>query len=131
MPPQPPIQISTRDLARLEQLLDTLPPTAGVGIEALEAELGRATIVSPEQLPPDVVTMNSTVCFQLAGSHQPFTLTLVYPHEVNHRQDSLSILAPVGSALLGLRKGDSIRWPGPGGKSLEVTIVDVIATTAP
>ena len=126
MTPQPPILISTRDLARLEQLLETMPAAACVGLEALEAELGRAEIVSPEQMPADVVTMNATVRFQLAGASQPFTLTLVYPDEMNNRQDRLSVLAPVGSALLGLRKGDAIRWPGPGGKPLDVTIVDIL-----
>ena len=126
MTQQPPILISTRDLARLEQLLETQPAAACAGLEALEAELSRAEIVSPEQMPADVVTMNATVCFQLAGASQPFTLTLVYPDEMDNSQDRLSILAPVGSALLGLRKGDTIRWPGPGGKPLDVTIVDIL-----
>ena len=100
MTQQPPILISTRDLARLEQLLETQPAAACAGLEALEAELSRAEIVSPEQMPADVVTMNATVCFQLAGASQPFTLTLVYPDEMDNSQDRLSILAPVGSALL-------------------------------
>ena len=130
MTQQPSIIVSTHDLAKLESLLEKMPASTP-GLKALEEELSRAEIVPPHLVPDDVVTMNSTVSFQLADASEPFTLTLVYPDETTNNPNRISILAPVGSALLGLRKGDSIRWPGPGGKSLEVTIVDVIATTAP
>ena len=129
MTQQPPILISTRDLARLEQLLETQPAAACAGLEALEAELSRAEIVSPEQMPADVVTMNATVCFQLAGASQPFTLTLVYPDEMDNSQDRLSILAPVGSALLGLAVGRSIDWEYPGGEIRRLRIECVLPST--
>lgn len=125
MTQHPPIIVSTRDLARLESLLEKMP-TMTPELKALEDELSRAEIVPSHLVPEQVVTMNSTVSFLLAGTSEPFTLTLVYPDETANRPDRISILAPVGSALLGLRQGDAIRWPGPGGKWLDVTIVNIL-----
>ena len=125
MSQQPAIIVSTQDLARLESLLEKMPATTP-GLKGLEEELSRAEIVPSHLVPEDVVTMDATVSFQLADTSEPFTLTLAYPDEAANHPDHISILAPVGSALLGLRTGDTIRWPGPGGKQLDVTIVDVL-----
>jgi regulator of nucleoside diphosphate kinase len=65
-------------------------------------------------MPSDVITMNSTARFALNdGSERE--ITLVYPRDADAGTGKVSVLAPVGSALLGLRVGDSIRWPAPGG----------------
>lgn len=82
-------------------------------------------MVDPEEIPPTVVTMNSTVRFRVESSAEEFCLTLVYPKDVDTSGEKISILAPVGSALLGLAQGDEIEWPKPGGGVLRVRIVEV------
>ena len=123
---QPHIIISSLDLARIERLLDSLPDHRFPGKRALEQELDRAEVRDPEEMPPRVVTMNSEVRFRLQPSGEEFCLTLVYPKDVNGHADRISILAPVGSALLGLAIGDEITWPGPGGQPLQVSIIEIV-----
>lgn len=122
---RPKLIISTLDAKRLEALLDSLPAGAFAGRESLEAELLRAEIVDPREVPPSVVTMNSTVRFEVESSSEEFCLTLVYPKDVDSSGEKISILAPVGAALLGLSQGDSIEWPKPGGGTLQVRIKEV------
>lgn len=118
MDKQPGIILTSRDLDRLETLLDALPAAAFPGKNELRAELDRAEVVEPQDVPPDVVTMNSTVRFAL-GSGEEFSLTLVFPKDMDGSVDRISILAPVGSALLGLSAGEHIEWPRPGGRHAE------------
>ena len=122
---QPHIIISSLDLARIERLLDSLPDQRFPGKRALEQELDRAEVRDPEEMPPHVVTMNSEVRFRLQPSGEEFCLTLVYPKDVNGHTDRISILAPVGSALLGLRVGDVIDWPMPGGRSARLHVLAI------
>ncbi len=107
-------------------MLDSLDSRRFPNREDLQAELGRANIVEPAEMPPDVVTMNSTVTFRIESSGKDFSLTLVYPGDIGDGAEKVSILAPVGSALLGLREGDEISWPGPGGGLLQVRILKVV-----
>jgi len=123
---KPKVIISSLDAERLEKLIDALPDTAFPGKKDLEAELARAQIVAPKDVPPTVVTMNSTVRFEVESSHDEFQLTLVYPKDIDASGDKISILAPVGSALLGLSQGDEIEWPKPGGGVLRVRIKEVV-----
>lgn len=118
----PDITISSMDLQRLEALIAGLPHSPEAA--ALQNELDRADVVAPALLPPDVVSMNSTVRFAIEGSGERFTRTLVYPRDV-HEPETVSILAPVGSALLGLSVGGAITWPLPGAKTQSVRIVDI------
>ena len=112
-PIAPAILVSRLDCERLEALLES-PAAEYHDTAALRAELERADIVEPAQMPRDVITMNSTARFALNdGSERE--MTLVYPRDADGGAGKVSILAPVGSALLGLRVGDSIRWPAPGG----------------
>ncbi|MGE5155641.1 MAG: nucleoside diphosphate kinase regulator [Bdellovibrio bacteriovorus] len=122
---KPKIVISSRDLERLESLLESLPGQELPDRHALEAELARAEIVEPRDMPPTVVTMNSTVRFRVESSSKDFHLTLVYPKDVDANGGTISVLAPVGSALLGLSVGDEIEWPKPGGGMLRVRIEEV------
>jgi regulator of nucleoside diphosphate kinase len=126
MTTKPKIVLSSLDADRLATLLDSLPDRAFPGRDELESELARAEIVPPQAVPPTVVTMNSTVKFSIQASSKEFFLTLVYPKDVDPRGGTISILAPVGSALLGLSKGDQIEWPNPGGGTLRVRIEDVL-----
>lgn len=122
---RPRIVISSLDAERLEKLLDSLPGNAVPGKEELEAELARAEVVDPKDIPPTVVTMNSRVRFKVQSSAQEFELTLVYPKDVDASGRTISVLAPVGSALLGLSQSDEIEWPKPGGGLLRVCIEEV------
>lgn len=122
---RPKIIISTLDAERLEMLLESLQHNAFPGKDALEAELSRADVVEPEDIPANVVTMNSTVRFRVESSKEEFTLTLVYPKDIDEGGSKISILAPVGGALLGLSQGDTIEWPKPGGGLLHVRIEEV------
>jgi regulator of nucleoside diphosphate kinase len=126
VPDKPKIVVSSLDLERLQTLLDALPATAFPGKADLQAELDRAEIVEPGEIPPSVVTMNSTVRFAIDPSGEEFCLTLVYPKDVAADGDRISVLAPVGSALLGLAVGDRIEWPRPGGGVMQVRIVEVV-----
>jgi regulator of nucleoside diphosphate kinase len=126
MTSKPNIVVSSLDLQRLQALLDSLPATAFPGKADLQAELDRAEVVEPKDVPPSVVTMNSTVRFAIEPSGEEFCLTLVYPKDMNGAGDRLSVLAPVGSALLGLATGDRIEWPRPGGGLIQVRIVEVV-----
>ncbi len=95
--------------------------------ELLEEELGRAVVVSDEELPKDVVSMNSKVCFQDLETGKETIAILVYPHEANIEENKISILAPVGSALIGLRVGQIIQWPVPSGKEKSFKVISVLS----
>ena len=123
---KPKLVISSIDAERLERLIDSLSDHAFPGKDDLEAELARAEIVDPKDIPPTVVTMNSTVRFKIEPSAKEFYLTLVYPQDARVNCGTISILAPVGSALLGLSEGDEVEWPKPGGGVLRVLIEEVI-----
>ncbi|MGY6631475.1 MAG: nucleoside diphosphate kinase regulator [Wenzhouxiangella sp.] len=123
---RPSLVISSLDAERLEKLLEGLPKSAFAGKADLENELARADIVEPEAIPTTVVTMNSTVRFKVESTGETFTMTLVYPKDVDGSSDKISILAPVGSALLGLSENDQIEWPRPGGGALTVLIEAVV-----
>jgi regulator of nucleoside diphosphate kinase len=122
---RPQVVLTSQDLDRLEALLETLPANAFPAKE-LRAVLDRSEFLDPEQIPPSVVTINSTVRFSIDASGDDFCLTLVYPKDVDGSGDKISILAPVGSALLGLSTGDEIEWPRPGGGMIKVRIVEIV-----
>lgn len=126
MTTKPKIVISSLDADRLTKLLGSLSDQAFPGKDDLEAELTRAQVVDPKAVPSTVVTMNSTVRFRIESSPKDYFLTLVYPKDVDPKGGTISVLAPVGSALLGLSQGDEIEWPKPGGGVLRVRIEDVI-----
>lgn len=109
MKKQPEIIISTADLAELEfQIARIKQPDES--IKALEDELARATIVSVKSIPSNVVTIDSQVTFKVSGSGRTFTKTLCLASCMDKYDDSISIFAPIGSAIIGLSKGQSIEW---------------------
>jgi regulator of nucleoside diphosphate kinase len=118
----PPRLLSRLDCDRLEALLESQP---GVDTRELAAELARASIVEPRDMPADVITMNSTARFRDEESGEERDITLVYPRDAGQRPDAVSILAPVGSALLGLRVGDAIQWPMPGGRNARLQVLSI------
>lgn len=119
---KPTITVSWLDLERLERLLDRLPAAQAGARDALLDELGRAEMVEPWEMPPDVVTMNSRVRFSFDDSEDEVAMTLTYPKDMHDSGEQLSVLTPVGTALLGLKVGDSIAWQRPDGGSFKVTV---------
>lgn len=120
-----PIYVTERDYERIEALLDDVDTDAAPGLDELRKELERASIVDAESIGEDVVTMNSTVSFETAESGKRFDLELLYPVDMDGSPGKVSILAPVGSALLGLSAGQRIDWPMPGGNTLELHVLAV------
>lgn len=84
-------------------------------LEQLTEELDRARVVPPNEIPPDVVTMNSEVALRDLDTGEEMVFTVVFPSEANVDQRKVSVLAPLGTAVLGYRTGDSIEWRVPGG----------------
>lgn len=119
---QPDIIISELDYSRIDNLLRATPGIATNIKSALLTELERAELVAPEQIPANVVTMNSQVKFSVISTGVTFTLKLVYPKDMDDSGNTISILAPVGSAMLGLKEGDEIVWQDGQGGMLQVRI---------
>ncbi len=94
--------------------------------DALNEELDRAQMCTPESMPHDVVTMNSRVKFRNLTTGEELTRTLVYPAQMTDSSAQLSVLAPVGAALLGLRTGDTIHWDLPGGPPLIWEVLELL-----
>lgn len=119
----PPIRVTDKDLERLSALLDRVETPEA---QSLAEELSRAVVVDQKEIPRDVVTMNSKVRFVDTKTHEELEITLVYPEDANASENRISILAPVGMALLGLRSGQKIHWPLPGGRVRNLMVTAVI-----
>lgn len=120
---EPNIIITNTDLERLWPLIDQHDtPTA----ESLASELHRAVIVDARAVPADVVTMNSEVEYEDCETRTRRRVRLVYPHDADATSGRISVLAPIGSALIGLRVGQAIDWATPGGTK-RIRIVEVVA----
>ncbi len=119
--PSPSLYLTQDDLERLSQLLDS----QGGRFAKLEGELARAKVVPRADIPRDVVTMNSRVLFENETTGERREVTLVYPHEADIDAGKISILVPVGTALLGLRVGQSIDWTLPSGEKHRYSVIDV------
>ena len=112
------IYVTELDYNRLSGLIDRTRERNGVDREylnKLETELDRAEIVDPQKIPADVVTMRSKVRLTDLVSGESNTYSLVFPTEANFAEGKISVLAPIGTAILGYRRGDTIEWPVPSG----------------
>lgn len=118
----PQLFLTPNDMDRLLKLVDAHP---GKGLEKLESELVRANVVPRGEIPGDVVTMNSRVVFENETTGERREVTLVYPGNADIDAGRISVLVPIGTALLGLRVGQSIDWILPGGETQRFRIVDV------
>jgi regulator of nucleoside diphosphate kinase len=101
------------DHARLAKYADT----DAVHPPAIQAVLDSADLVAPVDVAPDVVTMRSRVRVTEPSGAEARVLTLSYPDDADAAQGCISVLSPVGTALLGLRVGDTARWASPDGSS--------------
>ena len=118
----PQIYLTQNDMESLFKLVDAQP---GKRLEKLESELVRARVVPRDEIPEDVVTMNSRVVFENETTGERREITLVYPGNADIDAGRISVLVPIGTALLGLRVGQSIDWELPGGEKQRYRIVDV------
>jgi len=119
---QPSVYLTQNDHDRLSALLEA----KGERFEKLEGELARAVVVPSNEIPADVVTMNSRVLFANEVTGERREVILVFPFEADIDLGKISILAPVGTALLGLRKGQSIDWEVPSGEKHRYRVIDVL-----
>ncbi|MFZ1746832.1 MAG: nucleoside diphosphate kinase regulator [Nitrospirales bacterium] len=115
------IYITEYDLNRLMELLDVGLMFRGSmnesqHLDSLKEELDRAHIVQSKDIPSDVVTMNSRVRLRDMSKEDELVYTLVFPRDADMLKGRISILAPVGTAILGYRVGDIVEWQVPAGK---------------
>ncbi|MBH3386537.1 MULTISPECIES: nucleoside diphosphate kinase regulator [Pseudomonas] len=124
MSTKPSLILTRLDVQRLERLIENLDESTP-GVFALQEELDRAAqVVGHEEVPAGVVTMNSRVHCREEASGKDYHLTLVYPKDAG-AEGKVSVLAPIGCALLGLSVGEQIDWPAPGGKTLKLKLLEV------
>jgi regulator of nucleoside diphosphate kinase len=115
------IYITQTDMERLRSLIEIYNGQDTQYLEHLEEELDKAQIVEPKNIPHDVITMNSVVRIKDLDNNEEKTFALVFPGKAKVAEKSISILAPVGTALIGYREGDIIEWKVPAGeKKLQV-----------
>lgn len=114
------IVVAEADAKRLRGLLAARRASDshdGKHLRQLESELERAVLVAADAVPAEVVTMDSAVRILDLGSGERREYTLVYPAQANAGAGRISVLAPLGTALLGYREGDELEWMMPGGLS--------------
>lgn len=112
------LHITEFDKQRLEELISVARDFGGRDkeyLESLAGELAKAKIVSPKDVPPDVVTMNSKVVLHDLDTSEEMTYVLVFPKDADIDAGAISVLAPVGTAILGYAKGDVVEWRVPAG----------------
>lgn len=122
MSSRPPIIINRLDAERLQRLIDQASDKDRFVADCLEEELERGEVIDPEEIPADVVSMNSQVQFTDLTRSRQMIRTLVYPHALASTEDGISVMAPIGAGLIGLRIGDEIDWPLPGGGEARLRI---------
>ncbi len=121
------IIITEKDRVRLEEIVSDILLTEVDGVDhvrALDAEMRRARVVPSGKVPSDVITMNSKVVLSFDGGEDE-EYTLVYPDEANLAENKLSVLSPVGTAILGYRAGDVVNWEVPEG-NVTIAIKSVV-----
>jgi regulator of nucleoside diphosphate kinase len=119
------IVVTTADVHRLEQLLESEFAQSSDRLAALEQELDRAETVNPEDVSPRIVTMNSRVRIYDLDRNAESACTLVYPADASLEQNRVSVLAPLGTALLGRRVGQTVRFSAPGGaRRVKITAIE-------
>ncbi|MDD2456657.1 MAG: GreA/GreB family elongation factor [Kiritimatiellae bacterium] len=110
------IVITEDDRTQLVDLIATADRTGGrTDLDALAQELQKARTVSSDKVPHDVVTMNSKVVLEDIDSGKEMSYKLVLPKYANVDTGAISVLAPIGTAILGYAEGDVVEWPVPAG----------------
>lgn len=123
------IWLTEQDYNRLKHLLAELTRASRgvqVGVETLEDILDLARVMEPDKVPANVVTMNSRVLFKDLRTHESGTVTVVYPSDASPSDGRISVLSPVGAALLGEAEGSVVELPLPHGQSRRIRIATVL-----
>lgn len=121
-----PITIARPDYLRLLDLAWAARAQSPAVGEFLLEEVERARIVEPESVPATVVTMGALVEFRDERTGAQRSVTLVYPGEQDIELGRISVLTPVGAALIGLSEGQSIEWRTPAGEERSLTVLRVV-----
>ena len=119
------IYITKYDMERLRSVIEIYNGKDAPYLERLEEELDRAKIVDPQEIPSDVIMMNSVVRIKNMDTGEEKALILVFPGKANATANAVSILAPIGTALIGYREGANIEWEVPAGTK-RLQIVEVV-----
>lgn len=108
------IFITEADMKRLRPLVESMRNSRD-DLRMLQQELERARVVVPQEVPADVVTMNSKARVRDVATDEEMTYTLVFPDQADIEQGKISVVAPIGTAMLGQRVGDEFVWQVPAG----------------
>jgi regulator of nucleoside diphosphate kinase len=112
------IHVTGQDLVRLQQIIEYMRPQSprdSENLRRLRQALEIADVKNPADIPRDVITMNSRVTVRDMDTGEQSVYTLVYPEKADYREGRISVLAPIGSAMLGYRAGDVVEWEVPKG----------------
>ncbi|MBP2161892.1 MULTISPECIES: nucleoside diphosphate kinase regulator [Asticcacaulis] len=123
----PKIVISRDDFETLGNLAEIAAPDQKAAADLLQRELQRARIVAPEKLDPGVVRIGAFVCYRL-GAGPERTVQLVLPYQADIAHNRISVLTPVGAALIGLSHGQAIRFTATDGRSQVLQVIRVSQT---
>ena len=124
-PDLPPITLTTIDADRLSRLVDAAGDTFPRTADFLAREINRAQVIDNSLTLPGLVTMDCDVEFRDEVTGQIRTVRLVYPQEADVTAGKISVLTPVGAALIGLSTGQSIEWQTPTGGWRSLTVLAV------
>ncbi|WP_218042872.1 nucleoside diphosphate kinase regulator [Steroidobacter gossypii] len=126
----PPISIPAGDYDRLIALVDAAERAPTPVVDFLAQELNRAEVVADDQC-PNIVRVGSLVAYRDGANDRYRTVRLVWPLEADVNRNRISVLSPVGAALLGMSPGQSITWPRPVGEPRTLTVLAVYGSDMP
>ena len=118
------IYITESDMRRLRPLIEGVKNSRD-DLRGLQAELEHARVVKPADVPPDVITMNSKARLRDLDTGEEMIFTLVFPGNADIEHDKISVVAPIGTAMLGHRVGDEFSWEVPAG-SVRLRVEEVL-----
>lgn len=118
------LYITQHDHKRLKKILNDFPEESNsqdFSVQELTNEMNRAHVVSPKEIPENVITMNSRVLLREVESGKDMKLWLVFPDKIDAVKNPVSILSSLGTAMIGYKTGDVFTWESPDGtKQMEV-----------
>lgn len=118
------IYITKGDMTRLRNLIEAQKGSRD-DLTRLRSELDHARVVGPEAIPGNVITMNSKARLRDLDDQEEMTFTLVFPEHASINHDRISVVAPIGTAMLGQREGDEFEWEVPAGR-VRLKVIQVL-----